>query len=85
VEAALHAAGFAAERQDGINHVGDIFEGMGEGLPAGCGERLFPAPLTIEPSAPPSSAAEPWPTSSRRTRDRARSALSSGQQFLTLG
>jgi hypothetical protein len=32
VEAALRAAGFAAERQDGINGLGDIFEGMGEGL-----------------------------------------------------
>lgn len=32
VEAALRAAGFAAERQDGINDLGDIFEGMGEGL-----------------------------------------------------
>jgi Nucleotidyl transferase AbiEii toxin, Type IV TA system len=32
VEAALRAAGFAAGRQDGINGLGDIFEGMGEGL-----------------------------------------------------
>jgi hypothetical protein len=32
VEAALRADGFAAERQDGINDLGDIFEGMGEGL-----------------------------------------------------
>jgi hypothetical protein len=32
VEAALRAAGFVAERQDGINDLGDIFEGMGEGL-----------------------------------------------------
>ena len=32
VEAALRAAGFAAERQDGINDLGDVFEGMGEGL-----------------------------------------------------
>jgi hypothetical protein len=32
VEAALRAAGFAADRQDGINDLGDVFEGMGEGL-----------------------------------------------------
>jgi hypothetical protein len=32
VEAALRRAGFSAERQDGINDLGDIFEGMGEGL-----------------------------------------------------
>ncbi|HWG14573.1 MAG TPA: nucleotidyl transferase AbiEii/AbiGii toxin family protein [Streptosporangiaceae bacterium] len=32
VAAALRAAGFAAERQDGINDLGDIFEGVGEGL-----------------------------------------------------
>jgi hypothetical protein len=32
VEAALRAAGFSADRQDGINDLGDIFEGMGEGL-----------------------------------------------------
>jgi hypothetical protein len=32
VEAALRAAGFVAARQDGINDLGDIFEGMGEGL-----------------------------------------------------
>jgi hypothetical protein len=32
VEAALRAAGFSAERQDGVNDLGDIFEGIGEGL-----------------------------------------------------
>jgi hypothetical protein len=32
VEAALRAAGFTAERQDGVNDLGDLFEGMGEGL-----------------------------------------------------
>ncbi|HEY1672265.1 MAG TPA: nucleotidyl transferase AbiEii/AbiGii toxin family protein [Streptosporangiaceae bacterium] len=32
VETALRAAGFVTERQDGINDLGDIFEGMGEGL-----------------------------------------------------
>jgi hypothetical protein len=32
VEAALRAAGFIAERQDGVNDLGDIFEGIGEGL-----------------------------------------------------
>src|SRR5580693_10120957 len=32
VETALRAAGFVADRQDGINDLGDIFEGMGEGL-----------------------------------------------------
>jgi dihydrofolate reductase len=40
----------------------------------GTGERLFTAPLTSSPRAPCSSAAEPSPTSSRRSRDRARSA-----------
>ena len=33
----------------------------------GAGERIFTAPLTIEPMTPPSSAAEPSPTSSRRS------------------
>ncbi|MBV9794018.1 MAG: nucleotidyl transferase AbiEii/AbiGii toxin family protein [Actinobacteria bacterium] len=32
VEAALRAAGFTADRQDGVNDLGDIFEGIGEGL-----------------------------------------------------
>jgi hypothetical protein len=32
VEAALHEAGFEAEREDGAAGLGDIFEGMGEGL-----------------------------------------------------
>jgi hypothetical protein len=31
-EAALRAAGFSTERRNGINDLGDIFEGMGEGL-----------------------------------------------------
>jgi hypothetical protein len=40
----------------------------------GAGERIFLAPLTIEPiSTTVFSGAEPSPTSSRRTRDRARS------------
>jgi hypothetical protein len=30
VEAALQAAGFTAERQDGLNDLGDVFEGMGD-------------------------------------------------------
>jgi hypothetical protein len=32
VEAALRAAGFTAERQDELDDLGDVFEGMGEGL-----------------------------------------------------
>ena len=32
VQAALRAAGFGAERQDGVNDLGDVFEGMSEGL-----------------------------------------------------
>ena len=32
VEAALRAAGFAADRQNGVDDLGDIFEGIGEGL-----------------------------------------------------
>jgi hypothetical protein len=32
VEAALRAAGFAAERQDQVDDLGDLFEGLGEGL-----------------------------------------------------
>jgi hypothetical protein len=32
VEAALRRAGFAAERQDELDDLGDVFEGMGEGL-----------------------------------------------------
>jgi hypothetical protein len=32
VQAALRAAGLTAERQDGVNDLGDIFEGLGEGL-----------------------------------------------------
>jgi Nucleotidyl transferase AbiEii toxin, Type IV TA system len=32
VEAALHAAGFAAEREDKITGLADLFEGMDEGL-----------------------------------------------------
>ncbi|HEX3751903.1 MAG TPA: nucleotidyl transferase AbiEii/AbiGii toxin family protein [Streptosporangiaceae bacterium] len=32
VEAALRAAGFTAERQNGADDLGDLFEGLGEGL-----------------------------------------------------
>src|SRR6201994_1289349 len=32
VEAALRAAGLTAERQDELDDLGDVFEGMGEGL-----------------------------------------------------
>jgi hypothetical protein len=32
VEASLRAAGYTAERQDGVADLGDLFEGLGEGL-----------------------------------------------------
>ena len=48
----------------------------------GAGDRIFLAPLTVDRSAPPSSAAEPSPTSLRRTRDRADRQPGSGRRHL---